>query len=208
MRRLLARLEAARPLDGVAEVVRRIASATAGRGRAGSALHGEWFGHPLHPAVVQFPVGAWLSVAVLDALPDRDTRGGRRAATALLAAGTAAALPAVATGAADYATLTLPQQRVAVVHLACNAAAAGLFAASVVQRLRGAHGRGRALSLAGLGVAGAGAYLGGHLAFTQGAGVRAASAGVSATSAGDPPPAAAPRGPGPVTAESLEAARS
>ena len=29
-------------------------------------LHGSWLGHPLHPVMVQVPVGAWASAGVLD----------------------------------------------------------------------------------------------------------------------------------------------
>ncbi|MEV4516028.1 Rieske (2Fe-2S) protein [Dactylosporangium sp. NPDC049525] len=171
MRRLLARLERARSLDRVADRLRGLAAGTVGKGRLGDLLHGLPIGHPLHPAVVQFPVGAWMSTAVLDLLP-----GTRHAATALLAAGTAGALPAAMTGAADYATLPREQRRVALVHAAANTAALSLFTASVVARLRGRHGRGRALSFAGLGIAGASAYLGGHLAFGQGGGVNHSAA--------------------------------
>ncbi len=152
-------------MDRIGDAVRRLALRTVGRGRLGDVLHGRPVGHPVHPAVVQFPVGAWMSAAVLDLLP-----GTRHAATALLVAGTAATLPAVATGAADYATLSRQQRRVALVHAAANTAALGLFTASIVARLRGDHRRGRGLSFAGLGVAGASAYLGGHLAFAQAAG--------------------------------------
>jgi nitrite reductase/ring-hydroxylating ferredoxin subunit/uncharacterized membrane protein len=169
--RLLARLEGARPLDRLGDAVHRAVLATVGRGRVGEVLHGRPLGHPMHPAMVQFPVGAWLSAAVLDLLP-----GTEHASTALLVAGTAGTLPAVATGAADYATLSREQRRVALVHAAANTTAVGLFAASIVARLRGDHRRGRALSFAGLGVAGASAYLGGHLAFAQAAGVNHAAA--------------------------------
>lgn len=93
------------------------------------------------------------------------------AATALLAAGTAAAVPSAATGWADYATLSRQQRRVAVVHAAANVTAIGLMVASIVARVRGRVRRGQALTLAGLGVASAGAYIGGHLVFRDGAGV-------------------------------------
>lgn len=166
MQRLLARLEGAGSLDGAADTLRRIARATVGRGRLRSMLHGEWFGHPLHPAIVQFPVGAWMSTAVLDLVP-----GTERAAAALLTAGTAGALPAATTGLADYTTLSPRQRRVALVHVGANTAALGCFAASVAARMRGDHRRGKLLSFAGLGVAGIGAYLGGHLAYGQAAGV-------------------------------------
>lgn len=171
MRRLLARLESAHPLDRFADALRRATLVTAGRGRLGEALHGVRFGHPLHPAVMLLPVGSWLSAGLLDALPGRDTPGNRRAVTTLLVAGTAGALPTAVTGAADYATLSRQQRRVALVHAVANTAAVALFAASIAARTRGGHRRGRALSFAGLGVAGASAYLGGHLAYGQDAGV-------------------------------------
>ncbi|MDG6105870.1 hypothetical protein Daura_18340 [Dactylosporangium aurantiacum] len=166
MHRLLARLEGAGSLDRAANALRRFAGATAGRGRLRSVLHGEWFGHPLHPALVQFPVGAWMSTAVLDLMP-----GTERAAAALLTVGTAGALPAATTGLADYTTLSRQQRRVALVHVGANTAALGCFAASIAARMRGDHQRGRMLSYAGLSIAGIGAYLGGHLAYSQAAGV-------------------------------------
>jgi nitrite reductase/ring-hydroxylating ferredoxin subunit len=113
---------------------------------------------------------------VLDALPGRDTRGSRRAAATLLLAGTAGALPAAVTGLSDYATLSRQQRRVALVHAAANVTALGCFAASIAARSAGAHARGRALSFAGLGIAGTAAYLGGHLAFAQDAGANHAAA--------------------------------
>ncbi|HEY2828837.1 MAG TPA: hypothetical protein VGJ88_01880, partial [Thermoanaerobaculia bacterium] len=36
-----------------------------------NALHGVWLQHPLHPALVAIPVGAWTVAAVLDALEVR-----------------------------------------------------------------------------------------------------------------------------------------
>src|ERR687894_765078 len=32
-------------------------------------LHGTWLGHPLHPVLVQVPVGSWTSAGLLDAIP-------------------------------------------------------------------------------------------------------------------------------------------
>ena len=69
-------------------------------------------------------------------------------------------------------------------HAAANTAALSLFTASVVARLRGRHGSGRALSLAGLGIAGASAYLGGHVAFGQAAGVNRSAAALQLLSPG------------------------
>src|SRR3712207_1631260 len=49
-------------------------------------LHGTWLGHPLHPVLVQVPVGTWVSAGVLDAVPPL-----RPAATVMIATGVTAA---------------------------------------------------------------------------------------------------------------------
>ncbi|WP_433223967.1 DUF2231 domain-containing protein [Dactylosporangium sp. CS-047395] len=172
---LLARLEAAQKLDGAADALRRLARKTWGRPGLADLLHRRLIGHPVHPAVVHLPIGAWMSTAVLDALP-----GTEHAATTLLAVGTAGAVPAAATGLSEYVTLTRPQRRVALAHFTANGVAMGFFAASIAARLRGDHARGRVLSYTGLGVAGISAYLGGHIAYAM-HGPAAAADGQSGT---------------------------
>ena len=103
--------------------------------------------------------------------------GQEQAATTLVAVGTAAALPSATTGAADWSALSREQRRVGLVHAAANLVAVGLYGASLAARLRGNHRAGRRLGYVGLSVAGAGAYLGGHLSFAQAAGVNQAAAG-------------------------------
>jgi nitrite reductase/ring-hydroxylating ferredoxin subunit/uncharacterized membrane protein len=159
------RIEQASGLDPVSDRLQRLVDGLPRSVR--DLLHGVWLGHPLHPALVHAPVGAWLSGAVLDLVP-----GQRRAATMLLAAGTAAAVPTAAAGLNDWASLDRDQRRTGLVHALANATALALFAGSLVARSRG--GRGRALSFAALGIAGAGAYLGGHLSYRQGAAVNQA----------------------------------
>ncbi|WP_238015864.1 Rieske (2Fe-2S) protein [Dactylosporangium sp. AC04546] len=171
MRALLTRLERFRSVDRVGDPARAAVEAVLPSDGVRDALHGRWLGHPLHPAVVQFPLGAWLSATVLDLLP-----GTRREATTLLIAGTAAALPAAVTGGADFTTLSREQRRVAVLHALANSAALGLMVSSIVARLRGRHTTGRWLSLAGVGVAGGSAMLGGHLSFSQDAGANHSAA--------------------------------
>ena len=181
MKRLLSRLERIRSLDRVSDPLRDAVAKLTGKGRVEDALHGTWLGHPLHPAAVQVPVGAWISATVLDLLPGdrRDRPGLRRGATALLLAGTAGALPAAATGIVDWTTLSATQRRVGLIHAAANTAALALFTASIAARLGGSHRRGRRLSMAGLGIAGASAFLGGHLAFAQSAGVNYGAAALA-----------------------------
>lgn len=141
------------------------------------ALHGTWLGHPLHPALAQLPVGAWLASAVLDVVSAADAVGAparapgvRHAATVLVATGLAGVPAAAAAGFVDWAQLHPEHKRVGAVHAAANAVGTGLLAASLVARLRGRHGRGRVLGLLGVAASGLGAGLGGHLAYRWAAG--------------------------------------
>ena len=94
--RLISRLEQDRRLDGAVAAGQRAARLVR-PGRARDLLHGVWLGHPLHPVLVQLPVGAWLSAGIVDL-----TDGGERAARHLVAAGLTAAGPAALAGAADW----------------------------------------------------------------------------------------------------------
>ena len=128
-------------------------------------LHGVWLGHPLHPVLVQVPVGAFASAGLLDLLP-----GSERSADVLIATGVAASVPAAAAGLADWSEMHEQQQRVGVVHAATNGLALVLYAGALVARARGNRGVGKALGFAGLGAIGVSGYLGGHLAYRQAAG--------------------------------------
>jgi nitrite reductase/ring-hydroxylating ferredoxin subunit/uncharacterized membrane protein len=162
------RLENASVLDRMAGLVNRGVLAVLPSQRLRDLLHGVWLRHPLHPAVVDVPVGAWMSAAVLDAMPGSPMPN---ASTTLVGVGTAAAVPSVLTGLVEFTTLSPQQQRVALVHAVSNSIATGLYVGSLVARLGGRHRLGRQLGYLGLGAASAGAYLGGHLAYAQAAGV-------------------------------------
>jgi len=60
-------------------------------------LYGVWIGHPLHPAVVDLPIGFWTSSFVFDVV------GMEKAADLTLKLGTVSALAAAATGQATIA---------------------------------------------------------------------------------------------------------
>jgi nitrite reductase/ring-hydroxylating ferredoxin subunit/uncharacterized membrane protein len=168
--RMIAKLETARSLDPVSDKLQ--AAVTAGVRPRGlrDLLHGTWLGHPLHPVLVQVPVGSFLSAAVLDLLPGR-----RRSSTVLLTIGTAAALPAMAAGLLDWSEMTKDRRRVGLVHAAANVAALGLYAGSLAARFGGRTTRGKVLGFAGLSVAGLGSYLGGHIAYAQSGGANQAA---------------------------------
>lgn len=161
---LMGRVERAESLDGLAEALRRAVRAVPlGGGR--DVLHGRWLGHPVHPVLVEVPVGAWISAAVLDAVP-----GAGRAAGLLVGVGLAGAVPAAAAGLVDWAELERPQARVGLLHAALNVGAIACYTASFAARLTGHRLRGRAYALAGLCTVGAAAAAGGHLAYRQAAG--------------------------------------
>jgi nitrite reductase/ring-hydroxylating ferredoxin subunit/uncharacterized membrane protein len=160
---LISNLERTAALDRLIEAGQRVARLLP-PGRARDTLHGVPLGHPLHPMLVQVPVGTWLSASLLDAWPGNETTSRR-----LVLAGLAASVPATLAGTADWSEQHEQQMRVGIVHAAANAAAIGLYAASVA-----VPARARMLRLAGLAAAGAGGFLGGHLAYRQSAGANQA----------------------------------
>lgn len=128
-------------------------------------LHGVPLGHPLHPAIILVPIGAYTSAAALDAMP-----GNERSARLLVGLGIASTVPAIASGYADWSKLLTKQSRVGLVHAAVNATASTLYIASFVQRSRGRQASGKVLGWAGYTVVMAGGFLGGHLSYRQTAG--------------------------------------
>jgi nitrite reductase/ring-hydroxylating ferredoxin subunit len=153
---LISRLEQNSSLDKVVTVGQRVARLIR-PGRLRDGLHGVWLGHPLHPVLVQAPVGAWLSASFLDW-----SGGDQKAARRLAAAGLTAAVPAAVAGLADWSEQHEQQMRVGVVHVAGNLAAMGLYGASLMTR---GPRLGRALRLAGLAAVGASGLAGGHISF-------------------------------------------
>jgi nitrite reductase/ring-hydroxylating ferredoxin subunit/uncharacterized membrane protein len=159
--RSVSRLEEVIALDRVVTPVQK-AVRVLKPGRVRDLLHGVWLGHPVHPLLVQAPLGAWTSAGVLDLRP-----GEERAARRLVAFGLLAAAPAALAGATDWSEQHEQQMRVGIVHALVNTAAAGLYGASLLART----GRSaRALRYAGLFTASAGGLLGGHISFRQAGG--------------------------------------
>jgi nitrite reductase/ring-hydroxylating ferredoxin subunit/uncharacterized membrane protein len=163
---LVTRLEDANWLDPLAKKVRKIVKRTIRPQWARDILHGVPIGHPVHPLAVQVPLGAWISAAVLDALPGND-----RAATVLIGMGSASAVPSAVAGFMDWSQLHPQQQRVGLVHATANITAVSLYSASLVARARGRLGAGKVLAYLGLGAVSFGGFLGGHLSYRQAAGV-------------------------------------
>lgn len=149
-----------RPAAAVQGVLHRVISPA-----AQELLRGGPLGHPLHPALVAVPIGAWTSSLFADVFGDPTT------ARRLTAFGCISALPTALAGAADWATTDGARRRVGLVHAAVNDAALACFTLSWNSRRKGAQVRGLFLSLVGAGLLGAGGWLGGHLAYSQGVGV-------------------------------------
>lgn len=136
------------------------------------ALHGTWFGHPLHPALTDIPIGAWLMAGVFDAYAGMG--GGRpaeQAADTLVGIGVAAAVPTALAGMADYSAIDDQAIAVGAAHALLNTAGLGLFVLSMWARASGRRGRGVLLSALGLAAVGASAGLGGDLVYRLKVGV-------------------------------------
>ncbi|MDD4866907.1 MAG: Rieske 2Fe-2S domain-containing protein [Mycobacterium sp.] len=142
-----------------------------------NALHGTWLGHPVHPPLASLTTGAVGTTVALDALslmPGRrgtEVRDASRFACHALGLGILASVGSAVTGVTDWQHTHEEDRRVGVVHGMLNLAATLLYAQSWVDRRRGRHGRGIALTALGYGITIAGSYLGGALVFESGIGI-------------------------------------
>jgi uncharacterized membrane protein len=138
------------------------------------ALNGDWMGHPLHPAVVIAPLGAFSTAVALDAL---DAKNGEDqyadAADAALAIGLITSIPAALTGATQWHQMRNNDlKRVGLVHAASNSVALGLMGASLLLRKAKKRKAGKALAAIGMTVLTFSGYLGGHMTYSRRAGVK------------------------------------
>jgi nitrite reductase/ring-hydroxylating ferredoxin subunit/uncharacterized membrane protein len=158
-------------LDGPAEAVAKRIRGAIPRGPLKDLLSGTPLGHAMHPLLTDVPIGSWTSATMLDLVGGSAARAGSER---LIAIGVLAALPTAVTGANDWADTTPASdsvRRIGAIHAVANVAALGLSGASLAARRRGAHARGVALGLAGLGALTAGGHLGGHLSYSKAVGV-------------------------------------
>ena len=161
------RLEAIEALDAPAKKIGKTVRNALPGGPVKDALSGTWMGHALHPLLTDIPIGTFTSAFLCD------VAGEETAARKLIAAGLAATPATIVTGWSDWADSEVGDagvRRSGLVHAAFNATATVLMTASWVARRRG-DGGGKLLSLAGLGLIGAGGWIGGHLSYGRGIGV-------------------------------------
>ncbi|HEX3067602.1 MAG TPA: Rieske (2Fe-2S) protein [Thermoanaerobaculia bacterium] len=136
-----------------------------------NALHGTWFGHPLHPALVAIPLGAWTVAAILDSM---ESLSGRKelgaGADAAVAIGIAGALGSAMTGATDWSETDGRGKTIGLLHGLLNLGATALYTTSLFMR-RKQRSNAVALSMLGFAISSAAGYLGGHLVFGEQIGV-------------------------------------
>ncbi|HXC73738.1 MAG TPA: DUF2231 domain-containing protein [Sphingomicrobium sp.] len=134
-------------------------------------------GHPLHPAIVHFPIGLLLSATIVDVAWVAGLSSDPRLAAVLMAGGLVMALVAMGAGLVDFARLDQAVVPHAVRHMAAVGTAwLGYGIALYLRRevLTGGTALGTAslaLSMASAAVLALGGWLGGRLVYTFGAGV-------------------------------------
>jgi uncharacterized membrane protein len=147
------------------------AGGTAGR-KIKDFLRGAWFGHPLHPAITDVPLGAWTVALVFDLMAEGNERKEcARASETAVVIGLIGAVGSAVTGLTDWSDTGGRARRVGMMHGLLNAGATALYGASLWLRRRERRRAGRNLAYLGYTASMASAYLGGHLVFRESVGV-------------------------------------
>lgn len=131
-------------------------------------LHGTiLLGHPLHPALTDVPIGAWVVAVVADWTAHVTRAVPPQAGDLALAVGVVVGLAAAASGYTDFHETYGQERRYGVVHGLTMTLTMVVMLVSLGVRIWGGDGSvlAAALATAGLLVALGGAYFGGHLAY-------------------------------------------
>lgn len=146
-------------------------------------LQGKPFGHPVHPALVHFPIGLFVLSLVLDIASYLNITSNdlSRASLYTMGIGLAMGILAALTGLVDRSDIRLdhPARKTSTIHMVLNLTALGLFAINFFLRLGQTDLTGLAglplsyllLSLAGVGILLGSGYLGGTMVYDNGIGV-------------------------------------
>lgn len=136
-------------------------------------LNGTWLEHPLHPALTDVPIGAWLTAIVFDLtavifhLPNLGI-----ASAVAIGLGILGALGAIATGFLDWQDVNSSELRVGLVHATLNILATILFTISFINRWMinwQIDALNASMAILGFIILSGGAFLGGSLVFRMGA---------------------------------------
>ena len=140
-------------------------------------LNGTWLGHPLHPAITDVPIGAWLLAVIFDIIwliaPDANAWAARGAEAAVLI-GILGALAAAVTGLTDWSDTYGAERTVGLYHAGLNTLALVLYVVSFILRLTVPSGESLAAAILGFIAVIAvlvAAYLGGDMVFGKATGV-------------------------------------
>ena len=128
-------------------------------------LHGGPLGHPLHPALVPLPIGAFTTGLVFDGLSLTGKRAYRTGADKAHLIGVIGAGLALLPGLADWSETKGAAKRVGFVHAALNVLGVALSGSSLAARARDHRAVGMGLSVVGFGILGLSGWLGGELAY-------------------------------------------
>ncbi len=127
-------------------------------------LNGTWLGHPVHPALTDVPIGAFVVLLILDLLNERP------AADAALVVGLLGMVAAAVTGFADLNDTDTRPRTVAAVHATLMVLGLVVYLVSLALRLGQPADRTVPVVVAviGLAIVLAGAYVGGDVVFALG----------------------------------------
>ena len=128
------------------------------------ALRRRPLGHALHPVLVQVPIGAVLSAAVLDVVQGRSAQSQSRL---LMGVAWVSLAPAALSGWAEWVHAHERTQRVGIAHAGLNATAAMASALSYLARRRGWPPAAAALTGVAAAALSAGGVLGGHMSLVR-----------------------------------------
>jgi nitrite reductase/ring-hydroxylating ferredoxin subunit/uncharacterized membrane protein len=143
-----------------------------GAQRVRNFLNGTWLGEPLHVVLKDIPIGAWTVAMVFDALAlIRSRPEFALAADTSVAIGLVGAAGAAATGLVDWSDVDPPARRTGLIHGLLNIGATGLFATSLVLRMKKSRTQGRIASTLGYALMSYAAHLGGQLVYQHRVGV-------------------------------------
>jgi nitrite reductase/ring-hydroxylating ferredoxin subunit/uncharacterized membrane protein len=129
-------------------------------------LHGRWLGHPLHAALTDFTLGAWLFGAICDWVGMATGHEGvERCADTLIDLGNASAVPTALAGLADFTTIPQESMATGAAHGLLNTCGFICNLLSSAARKAGMRPLGILLSSATAGTLLASAWLGGEIVY-------------------------------------------